>query len=247
MSSANSGKNNYLRWSIVGLLLILTALLLGFYWWRALLTAWLWELREFWNNRDQVRTWLLSFGMAAPLVFIVIQTLQVILAPIPGEATGFLGGFLFGWLLGFVYSTVGLTLGSLVAFLIGRWLELKVVEKVIRPETLARFQFIMERQGTLVAFLLFLLPGFPKDYLCLILGLSRMPLKVFLLIASIGRMPGTLMLSLQGAKVYDGEYLMVAVLLLLCGVAAVLGYFYRERLYLWLHRLSGQPAGSRKP
>ena len=130
--------------------------------------------------RKEVRNWLISFGSAAPLVFIFIQSLQVVFAPIPGEATGFLGGYLFGIPKGFLYSTIGLTMGSTVAFLLGRWLEIHFVEKVVKKETLEKFDFIIERQGALLAFLFFLIPGFPKDYLCFILGLSQMPLRVFL-------------------------------------------------------------------
>jgi len=53
---------------------------------------------------EQLQEW----GVLGPVFFIALQTLQVILSPIPGEATGFLGGYLFGERLGFVYSTIGL-------------------------------------------------------------------------------------------------------------------------------------------
>ena len=57
------------------------------------------------------------WGVFAPVVFIAIQALQVIIAPMPGDVTGLLGGFVFGQWLGFSYSTLGLTIGSLCAFL----------------------------------------------------------------------------------------------------------------------------------
>jgi len=58
----------------------------------------------------------------------------------------------------------------------------------------------MERQGALVAFIPLSLPGFPKDYLCFVLGLSRMPFKLFLLISTVGRIPGTLLLTSRGPR-----------------------------------------------
>ena len=115
-----------------------------------------------------------------------------------------------------MYSTIGLTVGSALAFLLGRWLEVHFVARIVRPETLKRFDFLMERQGALVAFFLFVIPGFPKDYLCFILGLSQMPLRLFLVLSTVGRLPGTLMLTLQGAKVYQGDYLFSAILIGLC-------------------------------
>jgi uncharacterized membrane protein YdjX (TVP38/TMEM64 family) len=94
----------------------------------------------------------------------------------------------------------------------------------------------MDRQGALISFILFLLPGFPKDSLCFLLGFSHMPLKLFLIICTVGRLPGTLMLTLQGAKVYEGEYLFTAVLVSLCLLLGGAMYRYREPLYEWLKR-----------
>ena len=73
-------------------------------------------------DRDRVRDFIASFGWGAPLVFMGIQILQVIFAPVPGEATGFIGGYLFGVLKGFVYSSAALAVGSYINFSIGRFL-----------------------------------------------------------------------------------------------------------------------------
>ena len=59
---------------------------------------------------------LREWGVLAPVVFILLQALQVIISPIPGEATGILGGYLFGQGLGLLYSTIGLTVGSIFFF-----------------------------------------------------------------------------------------------------------------------------------
>jgi len=83
---------------------------------------------------------------------------------------------------------------------------------------------------------LFIFPGFPKDYLCLILGLSTLPLKVFLLLATVGRMPGTLMLSLQGEFLFEKNYVILAVVAGVCGIAAFLAIRYRQTLYQWVER-----------
>jgi uncharacterized membrane protein YdjX (TVP38/TMEM64 family) len=188
------------------------------------------------TDKERIRQVLDAAGPLAPLLFILVQVLQVVFAPIPGEATGFIGGFLFGVPLGMLYSTIGLTVGSVLAFLLGRWLEVHFVTRVVNPETLKRFDFLMERQGALVAFFLFVIPGFPKDYLCFILGLSQMSLRLFLVLCTVGRLPGTLMLTLQGAKVYEGDYLFSAILIGLCLLLGLVLYYFRETLYTWLQR-----------
>src|SRR3972149_12188075 len=79
-----------------------------------------------------LRNYLKSYGPWTPVIFIAIQALQVIISPIPGEATGLLGGYLFGIGWGLFYSTIGLTAGSLLAFGPARWLEVSVLEKFVR-------------------------------------------------------------------------------------------------------------------
>jgi uncharacterized membrane protein YdjX (TVP38/TMEM64 family) len=187
-------------------------------------------------NKEWTKSTLKAAGPLAPVFFIVIQALQVVFAPIPGEATGFVGGYLFGVPLGLLYSTLGLTLGSILAFLIARWLEERYVARWVPKEILEKFDFLMERQGALISFVFFIVPGFPKDYLCFVLGMSHMPFKLFLLICAVGRIPGTLMLTLQGAQVYKGNYYSTLVLVGLCLVLIGVLAYYREALYRWIQR-----------
>ena len=88
----------------------------------------------------------------------------------------------------------------------------------------------------MLIFLLFIFPGFPKDYLCLFLGLSVLPFKVFILMAAVGRMPGTFMLSLQGAMLFEENYLLLVVALLVSALAALLGYRFRDPLNKWIEK-----------
>jgi uncharacterized membrane protein YdjX (TVP38/TMEM64 family) len=221
-------------------LLALVLLSLGLLFWAFQYRSFLWDQVGHYFGLIADKKWLKSTlkaaGPLAPLAFILIQALQVVFAPIPGEATGFIGGYLFGAPLGLLYSIIGLTLGSAGAFLIARWLEEHYVKRWIPTEILQKFDFLMERQGALVSFILFIFPGFPKDFLCFVLGLSRMPFKLFLLICTVGRIPGTLMLNLQGAKVYQGDYYSTLIILGLCLVLIVLLAYYREPVYKWIRR-----------
>ena len=82
-----------------------------------------------------------------------------------------------------------------------------------------------------------MIPGFPKDYFCYVLGLSPMSWRIFLVVSSVGRIPGTLMLSLQGAMVYHEQYWSFAVLGALSVAFILPVYLWRERIYQWLYRL----------
>jgi uncharacterized membrane protein YdjX (TVP38/TMEM64 family) len=181
---------------------------------------------------------LKQWGILAPVLFMVLQALQVIVSPIPGEATGFLGGFLFGEWLGLLYSTIGLTLGSVVAFWIGRWLGERYVRNLVSKEMWDKMGFIVEAEGAILCFIIYAIPGLPKDMICYLFGVSPMPLWVFAVVSGLGRVPGTWVLSAQGAHVETGNYLQVA--LISAGFAAVALplYYYRHRIVRWLNSRS---------
>ncbi|MDP7354971.1 MAG: VTT domain-containing protein [Desulfobacterales bacterium] len=235
MASASSSN----RYKFFLIFILLIAFFLG-YFYRVPLWGKITHYYLLFTNKDQIKTFITSFGSGAPIVFILIQILQVLFAPIPGEATGFIGGYLFGASKGFLYSSLGLTAGSWIIFVIGRLLGKRYVRKLIPIKQLDRFDLLVKRQGVVVLFLFFLIPGFPKDYLCFFLGLSDLPIRVFIIITAIGRMPGTYMLSLQGAFLYEQMYGLFALILGLCVLVAFFAYRYREPLYRWIERLNNK-------
>jgi uncharacterized membrane protein YdjX (TVP38/TMEM64 family) len=194
------------------------------------------ELAHFYSSRREVKHFLARWGAYAPIVFIILQALQVVLAPIPGEVTGFLGGVLFGTWLGFIYSTIGLTLGSAAAFGLGRWLGLPLVRRLVSEQVYHKFDFLAHTGGELITLVLFLIPGFPKDCLCLLLGVSPMPFSTYLIITGFGRMPGTWLLSIQGARVGTGYYAEFVVFLTVAAAAILLAYIYRDTIFRWIRQ-----------
>jgi uncharacterized membrane protein YdjX (TVP38/TMEM64 family) len=174
-------------------------------------------------------------GPWGPLLFIMIQAGQVVtmIWPVPMEIAC---GYLFGFHLGLLYSAAGLALGSLVAFMLGRWLERKFVSRLVSPDTMKRIRRLMKREGILAAFLLFLVPGIPKDFVCYFLGMSRMSLAFFLVAATLTRLPSTVLFTLQGAQVYKDHYGITLGLVALYVGLAIFLYRRREALYLWVDR-----------
>jgi uncharacterized membrane protein YdjX (TVP38/TMEM64 family) len=189
------------------------------------------------------RQWLEDHGTLAPVLFIGVQALQVIVSPIPGEVTGFLGGYVFGEWVGLLYSTVGLTAGSLAAFAAGRWLGTGYVRRVVSARTWQRLGFVIEAEGAFLCFLLYLIPGFPKDILCYLFGISPMPFWVFAMASTLGRLPGTWILSAQGARTASGDYVRLLLLTTIVLAVALPLYRYRARIADWYR---GVPRGRRR-
>ncbi len=211
------------------------------YGYRAPISERLTALYHLLSDKEQFKTYIGTFGPWAPGIFVFFQILQVLFAPFPGEATGFIGGYVFGTAKGFILSSIGLSIGSWINFLVGRFFGKRYVRKLIPEKHRVRFDQFVTRQGVIVLFVLFVFPGFPKDYLCLFLGLSALPIKAFLIMATVGRMPGTLLLSIQGAFLYERMYGSLVLVLLVCLIIAFAGYRYRSRVYTWIEKLNASP------
>ncbi len=230
------------RWVIAS---ILVAALVGFCAWLVYTDAPAYRFFvRLYADRKFLKQTLRQWGILAPVLFMLLQALQVIISPIPGEATGFLGGYLFGEWLGLIYSTVGLTLGSVTAFWIGRWLGEHYVRNLVSKETWEKLGFIVEAEGAILCFIVYLIPGLPKDIICYLFGVSPMPLWVFTLVSGLGRVPGTWVLSAQGAQVATGNYLEVILISAVCAAVALPLYYYRHRLVGWLRGRSAARGGA---
>lgn len=168
-----------------------------------------------------------------PLAFVGLQAVQVVIAPIPGDVFGFLGGLRFGQWLGFVYSSLGQTLGSFLAFWLGRQLGAPFVRRLVNERLWERMGFVIEAEGAVLCFVMYLIPGLPKDIACYLFGMSPMPFWVFAVASSAGRMPGTWALSAQGATMANGHYIELALVSALLAGMAVPLYYHRDRIVSW--------------
>jgi uncharacterized membrane protein YdjX (TVP38/TMEM64 family) len=185
---------------------------------------------DYFTDRNRLVNFIHAHRAYAALIFIGLQTLQVVAAPLPGEVTGFAGGVLFGPVAGILYSSLGLALGSWTAFLLARFAGRPLVETVIHPETIKRYDYVMKHKGMFLAFLMFLIPGFPKDILCYLLGLGHMRQRDFLLVSTSGRLLGTTLLTLGGAFLRDERYGALFTLAGICIFFILLALVFRGEL-----------------
>ena len=204
-----------------------------------------WPFLSDFSDPERVERLVEEAGAFGPLVFIGIQVLQVLIAPIPGQVAGLAGGYLFGTIPGIAYTMVGSLIGFTLAFLLTRKLGRRFVERHVRAETLRRFDFLTTRSGALVLFLIFLLPAFPDDVMAFIAGLSAMRLRTFILVSIIGRLPGYVLLSTAGAGLAEENLNWILIgggaMLVLVTVA----YWRRDRLMSFLRRRSSSEQGGK--
>src|SRR5438270_4865916 len=118
------------------------------------------DLGKFYTRRRRLARFLSSLGPYSAAVFMLLQALQVVISPIPGELTGVVGGYVYGVNVGFLFSTLGLTLGSWIAFELASIFGRPLVEKFVAKNILDKFHFLPTNAGAVISFLLFIIPGF---------------------------------------------------------------------------------------
>lgn len=187
-------------------------------------------LIHFFLDKKKMLAFLDSLGPLSFIGFIILQVTQVVAAPIPGEVTGLLGGFLYGPVLGITLSTIGLTIGSYAAFALSRAFGRPFVEWLVDERVMKRFDYLLHHKGAFLVFLLFLVPGFPKDYLCYILGLGHLSTAEFLVIGGTGRLFGTILLTLGGSYIRHHQYLRFFVLAGVAIIVVFIAMAYRDKI-----------------
>jgi uncharacterized membrane protein YdjX (TVP38/TMEM64 family) len=184
----------------------------------------------FLTDPQELRAILLGLGVFAPLGFIALQVVQVVVAPVPGQALGFASGYVFGALWGTVYSMVGIVAGTALAVGLARQFGRPYVERVVTADALAYFDETMGDHGLAVLFLVFLVPGLPDDAICFVAGLTDVPFRRIVAIAAVGRLPGFVLVNIAGSAAADGDPLVTAGLVGVLVSASVIGYLYHEQM-----------------
>ncbi len=155
---------------------------------------------EFYQTQDIYREKIMIFGIFAPLFFIALQVLQVVITPINHYSVGVAGGFLFGPFLGTLYNYIGRLIGHVIAFFIARLFGRKIAQKFISQKTLKQYDNYVSNKS-LILFLIYFLPVFPDDEISYLAGLSKMKFKMFFIANIFGQIGGSLGLAYAGSGI----------------------------------------------
>ncbi len=158
-------------------------------------------------SQDGFRDYIRSFGPLGWLVLLGLQFLQVFIALIPGELLETAAGYAFGPVAGTAICFVGVAAASSVVFLLTRKFGVKLVEVFVSRDKINELGFINTAQKrNMLVFLLFFIPGTPKDLLTYFIGLTDMKLGTFLAISMVARIPSVLSSTIGGHMLGEGQY-----------------------------------------
>ena len=198
------------------------------------------------ESRERFQAFVDSFGVWAPLVFFALQFFQVILSPIPGNLTTLVGGMMFGFWQGFLISLAAVIAGSICAFILGKLFGRPLVERVVGKKVVEKYLNTVSSRQRMVLILMFLLPFFPDDVLCLIAGLTAMRVRSFTLIMILTRPWGLLASALLGAGMISISFTMPVWGWIIIGVVSAALFFLvfkyapriEERIHRWVEKIS---------
>ena len=186
---------------------------------------------RFAENPEQFRSWVDASGLWSRVIFIGMVILQVMVAFIPGEAIELAAGYAFGGVEGTVLSMVGIAIGSCIIYLAVRRFGVKMVEVFFSQERISEVSFLKNpRKAKVLAFLLMLIPGTPKDFLSYFAGLTSLTLRQWLQIVVIARLPSVLTSTLTGAAAGEKQYKLAIGMLVITTLISAAGILYYRKI-----------------
>ncbi len=195
---------------------------------------------QFVSDPEQFRLWVDTHGIWSRVVFVAMVVFQVLIALIPGEPLEIGGGYAFGAVEGTLLCVAGITIGGVLIFLLVRKFGMKLVEVFFSSEKIKSLKFLQnEKRLTVLAFVIFAIPGTPKDLLSYFVGLTPMKLSTWLLITSVARLPSIVTSTWGGSALNEEEYIKAIIIFAATVVISIAGYFAYQKYSKWRNRNKG--------
>ncbi len=170
-------------------------------------------------------------GPAGVLILLGMQFLQVVVAFIPGEVVQIAAGLMYGPFFGTIIILVGCIISSTVIYKMVHALGAPFVQGMVSTEHLEKFR-AFEEQGKLdiVVFILFLIPAMPKDVFTYLVPLTDMSYKKFIVITTLGRIPGVVASTYAASGFASGDIVGPVVVIVIVAIIALVAVVFRDRI-----------------
>ena len=181
----------------------------------------------------------------AAILIICIQIVQVVICFLPGQPIQFAASYMFGVARGFIFSLIGAVIGTVISFYLAKLLGSDAMELFFGEEKVRDYKKKLDSgRGLLLAFLIYLIPGIPKDLVSYAAGVSNMRFRPFLLVATVGRMPGMLGSLLLGHFYGKQDYRSMIIISVIVAVILLICYIKRDTLIGFLDEIEKKDAES---
>lgn len=189
--------------------------------------------------QESINRWTDSAGVLGFLVILGVQILQVVIAFIPGEPVELLAGVLYGPWLGLVICLIGCVLASLIIFRLSRKFGKKILDKVFVGKNADRWTWLQDSTKIeLVTFILFFIPGTPKDLLTYVAGVTSISTAAFIGISTFARIPSIITSTIMGSSVIQGDSTTAIIAFAVTGAIGIIGILTKDKIIAFCKRHS---------
>ncbi|WP_297135335.1 TVP38/TMEM64 family protein [Terrisporobacter sp.] len=180
------------------------------------------------------RNWVQGTGIWGKFLMIGISAFQIIVAVIPGEPIEIASGYAFGWIEGAILCLIGTLIGQTIVFLFAKKYGMDFVEVFVKKEKIEKVSFLNDSEKIYISiFLIFLIPGTPKDVLSYVAGITPVKLLPFLLVSCLARIPSvvssTIGGSFLGTKNYKMAFIVFGVTIVISGIVFFIYKQYQNK------------------
>lgn len=188
-------------------------------------------LLEFVSDSERFRLWVSSQGFWGRLSLIGLMCLQVVIAIIPGEVIEIGAGYAFGAIEGMFLCLIGAAIGSSIIFLFTKHFGIRMVEAFVSREKINSLKFIKDsKRLDVLIFILFFIPGTPKDIITYFVGWTPMKLRTFLILSSIARIPSVISSTIGGNAIGMKDYTFAVLVFVITAVISIIGVIIYNKI-----------------
>ena len=203
------------------------------------------ELIERFRSLDEINKLLKQYKTASIFIYIGLQIFQIIVSVLPGQALQFAAGYAYHFWLGFLFSVIGVALGTVITFYLARLLGKDALHVIFGEEKFSRFVHTLNsKRSFIVLFVIFLIPGLPKDLITYAAGVSEIRIVPFLLLSLTGRAPAMMGSIMMGSMFYKESYTGLVILGAAAVILFVAGLMKRHALEKWADRIYNRMVGN---
>lgn len=189
------------------------------------------------ENQAAIQEWVERMGIAGLLIILAVQIMQVVIAFIPGEPVELLAGALYGTWSGLVLCLLGCIIGSIIIFSLSKRFGKRLLYRFFNKENVESWKWLQDgRKSEMVTFILFLIPGTPKDMLTYFVGVTDMSVVKFIAITTFARIPSVISSSLIGSNIRQGDWKTTVIVFIITGFIGIVGIGVKDRIIRFLRK-----------
>ena len=190
------------------------------------------------SSIDKVRQLFSDYGNSAVFLYILAQVTQIVICIIPGQWLQIGAGIAWGFWIGYLLSFLGALIGSIITYYLADWLGRDAMHVFFGEEQVEHYtELFNSKKALIIVFLVYLIPGLPKDLCSYVAGISKMKAKPFIIISLIGRTPGMMGSLLFGQQLGEGGYIGAVIICIIAILLFALGIIFHKKIIKWSDKI----------